>query len=76
MLECRGTPEPGWAIPFVTADGGHTWESRSAVPGMIEDRGSYDFITADQGWAFLDSGDLQMTKDGGRTWTPLSVGAR
>jgi photosystem II stability/assembly factor-like uncharacterized protein len=72
VLQCRGTPEPGWVAVYVTVDGGRTWTSRSALPGMIEDRGSYDFITADHGWALLDSGDLQMTGDGGRTWTQVA----
>jgi photosystem II stability/assembly factor-like uncharacterized protein len=49
---------------YTTQDGGNTWTS-AAYPGE-----ALYFISADTGWAL--AAKIQLTKDGGKTWAPIS----
>lgn len=52
---------------YATADGGATWKARLAPASL----GSYQFISAAQGW-FVGDSHIFATADGGKTWANLA----
>ncbi|UQZ83155.1 Ycf48-like protein [Paenibacillus konkukensis] len=63
--------QEGFSGNQYTADGGKTW---TALPIPANTKGEPFFLTKDQGWAVTmkDSNyEIQLTKDGGKTWKPV-----
>jgi photosystem II stability/assembly factor-like uncharacterized protein len=71
----------GWTVSR-TDDGGKTWAQVGQVPPMqVVSDGSLGFTDADTGWLALGGHaapgrtNMMVTRDGGRTWTELTVPA-
>ncbi len=56
-----------------TWDGGTTWQAQ-AIPELgTHPINDVAFLDADKGWLVSEAGTILYTKDGGVTWTPLSL---
>lgn len=72
-----GTPTDSAAV-LETTDGGEIWRQVGELPKgqvFVASNGTLSFTTPLNGWAVAPSGDLVRTKNGGSTWTPVTVPA-
>lgn len=80
--------EHGWAVgeagyTYRTSDGGETWEKQGGLYDMdeygsiISEPSLFDVVAVDPqtAWAVGIQGVVTSTLDGGKTWTPMDIGA-
>jgi photosystem II stability/assembly factor-like uncharacterized protein len=56
-----------------TVDGGLTWREILMTDDYYSRPQAVGFLTADRGWVGTTAGGFE-TKDGGETWTPVTLG--
>lgn len=66
--------EKSFVIPYVTQDGGDSWESKTEVPINRSETIKYDFISPKIGWIISQMHNtIYITKDGGVSWEKIKT---